>query len=265
MHAVSEDDLRRALAEQRFVLFYQPQYAADGATMLGVEALVRLRAPDGHLIPPQRFIPVAEGTGFIKELGLWVLQQACTDALAWPSLTVAVNVSPVQFQDARFVETVEMVLCGTALPHQRLEIEITESAYFEDIEAADIHVRRLRAMGVKVALDDFGTGYASLTYLHRLALDKLKIDKSFVAKVDRIDCAAIVQAITAIGRALGLKILAEGVETPEQHKFLRVSGCHMLQGFLFSVPLPAEAITAMLAVPAAAAPKLPPMPVPKAS
>jgi EAL domain-containing protein (putative c-di-GMP-specific phosphodiesterase class I) len=244
---ISATELREAIAEGRFVLLYQPQVTPDGATIAAVEALVRLRDRAGKLVGPDRFIPLAEKSGQILALGKWVLRRACEDAVKWSNLTVSVNVSPMQFRDAGFVDFVANTVRQSGLPFSRLELEITESAYFDDINAAEVEIRRLRDLGIGIALDDFGTGYASLTYLRRLALTKIKIDRSFVNDVGRIDCAAIIQAVCAMSRAMGLKITAEGVETPEQARFLKAAGCHYMQGYLFSLPVSATEIAAKLA------------------
>jgi EAL domain-containing protein (putative c-di-GMP-specific phosphodiesterase class I) len=188
----------------------------------------------------------------IRDLGAWVLRQACRDGLAWPSLVVGVNVSPIQFRDPDFCSTVRGIADAAGMPLERLELEVTEGAYFDDVERALVELKRLRALGVQIALDDFGTGYASLTYLRRLPFTKVKIDKSFVDECQSVGAAAIIHAVIAMSRALGLKVTAEGVETEEQRRFLRAAGCHYLQGYLFARPLPAREITARLAAPQSA-------------
>jgi EAL domain-containing protein (putative c-di-GMP-specific phosphodiesterase class I) len=244
---ITTAELGQAMSEGRFVVLYQPQFTPDGAAMAAVEALVRLRDQSGRLVPPDRFIPMAEKSGQILTLGKLVLRRACEDAVKWDGLTVSVNVSPMQFRDSGFVDFVAATVRETGLPFSRLELEITESAYFDDIDAAAIEVARLRDLGIRIALDDFGTGYASLTYIRRLALSKIKIDKSFVAEIDRIDCAAIIHAICAMSRAMGLKVTAEGVETQDQLRFMKAAGCHYIQGYLFSLPVSATEISAKLA------------------
>lgn len=244
--AITTEDLKEAILKDRLLLHYQPQFTPDGAGIQCVEALVRWQDPERGLIPPRLFIPLAEKTGLVAELGSWVLRRACRDGIAWPGISVAVNVSPLQFRDPGFVDFVRATADSAGLPFSRLEIEITEGAYFDDIERAQNELRRLRALGISLALDDFGTGYASLTYLRRLPFTKIKIDKSFVDECQTVGSAAIIHAVIALSRALGLKVTAEGVETPEQQRFLRAAGCHYLQGFLFSKPVPAAQIAPLL-------------------
>lgn len=244
---ITANELRSAIDTGQLFLAYQPQMLADGSSMVGVEALVRWQHPVHGVIPPVQFIPLAEKSGLIKDLGAWVLRRACRDGVTWPSLSVGVNVSPFQFRDPELTAFVRSVADTAGMPLNRLEIEITEGAYFDDIDRALVELRRLRALGVSIALDDFGTGYASLTYLRRLPFTKVKIDKSFVDECQSIGAAAIIHAVVAMSRALGLKVTAEGVETDEQWRFLRAAGCHYLQGYLFSRPVPAEEITARLA------------------
>ena len=234
------------LAAGEFHLVYQPQMFADGSRMAAVEALVRWDHPTRGPVGPGDFTELAERTGAIVELGAFVLKQACLDALNWPGISVAVNISAVQLHDPDFARTVEAVIGETGLPFNRVELEIVESALIENFDIAIASLNHLRALGVRIALDDFGTGFSSLTYLRKLPLDKLKIDKSFVDGTGMVQSAAIIQAVVALARALGMKVTAEGVETEEQHRFLRACGCHYLQGYLFSKPLPASAITAKL-------------------
>jgi len=175
-----------------------------------------------------------------------VLKHACQEALRWPGLTLSVNISPTQFQKARFVERLVECVRETGFPLARLELEIVETTFFEDPGSAEAQLRHLRSFGIGLALDDFGIGYSSLSYLRRMPFTKLKIDKSFIDDVAMMHSAAIVHAVIALGRALGLKVTAEGVETAEQHKFLRTAGCHYLQGYLFSKPVPPAEIDALL-------------------
>jgi EAL domain-containing protein (putative c-di-GMP-specific phosphodiesterase class I) len=230
------------IRRNEFFLEYQPQLMADGSRMVAVEALLRWTRPDSASSVTE-IIRTAETNGAIRELGAFVLREACRQATAWPQIKVAVNVSAVQLRERDFARSVEAIIRETGLPPQRLELEIVESALIEDFEHAKRQIAELRSLGMTVALDDFGTGYSSLTYLLELPLDKLKIDRSIVAGVDKVQSAAIVQAVVALARALGLKVTAEGVETEQQHRFLRACGCHYLQGFLFSRPMAAEAIT----------------------
>lgn len=242
VHTEIVDGLRRG----EFYVLYQPFFASDGTRMAGVEALLRWNHPS-RKIGPGEFIKAAEQSEVILDLGRFVLKQACRDAVQWPALTLAVNVSAAQLLEPHFVETAQAIVQEAGLPFNRLELEIVESSFIDDFEVADQALVRLRSLGIRIALDDFGTGYSSLTYLRRLTLDKIKIDQSFVAGVDMVQSAAIVQAIVALGRALGFKITAEGVETLEQHRFLRACGCHYLQGFLFSKPVAAAIIGEKLA------------------
>jgi EAL domain-containing protein (putative c-di-GMP-specific phosphodiesterase class I) len=239
------NEIIKGLERGEFYVLYQPFLTNDGARIAGVEALLRWNRP-GLKTGPGEFIKVAEQTGAIHELGLFVLRQACRDALQWPALSVAVNISAPQLLDPLFVKTVQTIVQESGLPFARLELEIVESAFIEDFEIAEQAISRLRKLGIRIALDDFGTGYSSLTYLRRLPLDKIKIDQSFVAGVDTVGSAAIVQAVVALGRALGLKITAEGVETQDQYRFLRACGVQYMQGYLFSCPVAAAAISECL-------------------
>ena len=188
--------------------------------------------------------------GLIIELGEWVLRRACLDGKAWPGITVAVNVSPLQFRRADFVDVVERILAETGFDPTRLELEVTESTLLGNVDTAELAMFRLKALGVRLALDDFGTGYSSLLYLRRFPFDKLKIDRSFVHSIERAaDAAAIVHAVVSLGRGLGMKVTAEGVETAEQHLFLRAAGVHSMQGYRFGRPGPAADISARLAAP----------------
>lgn len=243
---LAAETLGDALERGEFMVHYQPQVAAESAAIVSVEALVRWNHPDRGLVGPGAFVPLAEKSGIIDDLGAWILARACQDAARWPTIAVGVNVSPRQFARADFVDRVAETAAAAGLPFSRLEIEITESAYFDEPDRAEQEIRRLRALGIKLALDDFGTGYASLALLKRLPFDKLKIDKSFVDDVGSTSGAAIVHAIVALARALGLKITAEGVSTREQQRFLRAAGCHYLQGFLFSKAVPPDEIERML-------------------
>jgi EAL domain-containing protein (putative c-di-GMP-specific phosphodiesterase class I) len=234
------------IRNSEFHLLYQPLVTADGARLVAVEALLRWTTASGA-IPLEEFLGIAEASGTINELGAFALRQACLDALDWPQIRVAVNVSAVQLRAQNFSETVETIVGETGLPFERLELEIVESALIGDFEHAERQLANLRRLGIKIALDDFGTGYSSLTYLLKLPLDTLKIDGSIVAGVDKVQSAAIVHAIVAMARAIGLKVTAECVETEEQHRFLRACGCHSLQGYLFSRPVSASVISEKLA------------------
>jgi EAL domain-containing protein (putative c-di-GMP-specific phosphodiesterase class I)/CheY-like chemotaxis protein/HPt (histidine-containing phosphotransfer) domain-containing protein len=231
-----EKDLYSAIERGELDVEYQPFVDRAGRQVLGVEALVRWRK-DGDNIPPSTFVPIAERTGFIEEIGKWVLRRACADALAWPRLTVAVNISPIQFRRPELADEVERILSESAIEPDRVELEITETAML-DAEVAVLNtIDQLHRLGVTFALDDFGTGYSSLTSLRRFQIDKIKIDRSFVANIGLAIDATIVHAIVSIGRALGLKVVAEGVETVEQQKFVTAAGVHAMQGYLFARPM----------------------------
>jgi diguanylate cyclase (GGDEF)-like protein len=247
-----EHDLRLAIEEDGLALQYQPIVNSSGEKILGVEALCRWVHPERGNIEPAKFIPIAEHSGLIIELGEWVLRRACIDAKDWPDITVAVNVSPLQFRRLDFVDVVERIIAETDLDPNRLELELTESTLLGNVETAEIAMHRLKALGVKLALDDFGTGYSSLAYLRRFPFDKLKIDRSFVRSIERApDAAAIVHAIVGLGRGLGMKVTAEGVETAEQQLFLRAAGVHCMQGYRFGKPGSPTLISARLAAPGA--------------
>jgi diguanylate cyclase (GGDEF)-like protein len=247
-----ETDLRLAIETDALQLLYQPLVNPSGEVVIGVEALRRWQHPQRGNIPPGEFIPVAEHSGLIIELGEWVLRRACTDGKAWPKLTVAVNVSPLQFRRTDFVDMVERILAETQFDPARLEIEVTESTLIGNVEGAEAAMRRLKAMGVRLALDDFGTGYSSLLYLRRFPFDKLKIDSSFVRSIETAaDAAAIVHAVVSLGRGLGMKVTAEGVETADQQLFLRAAGVHSMQGYRFGKAVSAAEISARLQSPAA--------------
>ena len=226
-----EQDLREAIELDDLKVLYQPIVNASGEQVVGVEALARWTHPTRGLISPAEFIPIAEHSGLIIELGERVLRRACLDGKAWPGITVAVNVSPLQFRQLDFVDVVERILTETGFDPTRLELELTESTLLGNVESAEAAMRRLKALGVRLALDDFGTGYSSLLYLRRFPFDKLKIDRSFVLSIEKAaDAAAIVHAIVSLGRGLGMKVTAEGVETAEQHLFLRAAGVHLHAG-----------------------------------
>ena len=201
------------------------------------------------MISPAVFIPVAEDTGLINELGDWVMQTACTEAAAWPShVRLAVNVSPVQLKSPTLALRITSVLAASGLPPHRLEIEITEAVLIHDDESALAILHQLRAIGVRIALDDFGTGFSSLSYLKRFPFDKIKIDRCFVSDIEVDGSAAIVQAVVNIAAARNMTTTAEGVETEEQREILRRLGCTQMQGYLFSAPKPASQLRAVLGI-----------------
>lgn len=243
-----EEDLRRAIENDELMLHYQPQVSIDGATIVGVEALVRWNHPEHGMVPPAEFIGIAEERGLIVPLSEWVLRQACKEAKRWDGIRLAVNVSPIQFRHKDFVANVIRALDETGFDPTRLELELTEGVVVDDADAAEAAMMDLRAHGVGLALDDFGTGYSSLIYLRRFAFDKIKIDRSFLEYMETTgESAILVHSIAHLGRALGLRVCAEGVETAEQHRFLQAIGCHELQGFLFSKGVTAAEIDALLA------------------
>ncbi|MEA2981585.1 MAG: hypothetical protein QOF09_3408 [Alphaproteobacteria bacterium] len=243
-----ELDLRRALAANEFELYYQPIIDLASREVAGFEALVRWNHRDRGLISPINFIPVTEDIGLIVPLGEWVLKEACTEAAKWPGkLTVAVNLSPVQFRNQTLALSVVNALNISGFDARRLELEITESIMLQEDRLATQTLHQIRALGVKIAMDDFGTGYSSLSYLRSFPFDKIKIDRSFIQELGKKDdCAAIVSAVTRLGSDLGMVTTAEGVETEHQLKILSIEGCTQVQGYLFSPPIPAQQIPRLL-------------------
>jgi diguanylate cyclase (GGDEF)-like protein len=238
-----EFDLQQAVHRNEFEVYYQPLVKIEDHEVIGFEALLRWQHPDRGMIPPAEFIPVAEELGVIVPLGEWVLRRACADAAGWPEpLAVAVNLSPVQFNDPDLASAVVRALDASGLPARRLVLEITESVLLQQSQHAVATLHRIRKLGVPISLDDFGTGYSSLSYLQSFPFDKIKIDQSFVRDVcRRRDCATIVRAVASLGLSLGMTTTAEGVETFEQLEQLKAMGCTEAQGFLFGVPMPAGA------------------------
>jgi diguanylate cyclase (GGDEF)-like protein len=248
LRKIVEDDLRSAIERDELELRYQPQFSPDGRKILGVEALVRWNHPKRGMISPSDFVPIAEERGLISPLGEWVLRRASRDGRRWTSISVAVNVSPVQFRHKDFVQTVAKIIEDEGMDPARLELELTEGVIVDDADAAEHAMVELRSLGVRMALDDFGTGYSSLIYLRRFAFDKIKIDRSFLESMETTgESAILVHSAVHLGRALGLTVTAEGVETEEQQRFLQAVGCHQLQGYLLCEPVSAEAIDALLA------------------
>jgi diguanylate cyclase (GGDEF)-like protein len=238
-----ERDLRAAIHENQFSLFYQPQL--DRGLLTGAEALIRWKHPTRGLVTPQDFVPLAEETGLIFSLGNWVLETACLQIAAWAArkagehLSIAVNVSSREFRQPKFVDHVLAALERTGANPRNLQIELSESMFGENVEDVITRMNKLKTHGVRFSLEDFGTGYSSMTYLKRLPLDQIKIDRTFVSEIlkDPIS-GAVAQAIISFGKAMGLSVIAEGVETEEQRAFLAKLGCHSFQGYLFSHPLP---------------------------
>ena len=243
-----ESDLRRGVEMQEFELHYQPLVDLCSGQVSALEALIRWRHPERGLVSPDDFIPLAEATGLIGPIGAWVLHRACADAAGWPrDLKVAVNVSPAQFKGPGLVAAVLDALAASALAPERLELEITETAFLADTDATLAVLHKLRTTGVRIAMDDFGTGYSSLGYLRSFPFDKIKIDRCFIKDIETsVDCKAIVHAVTGLGSNLGIAITAEGVETIAQLNQLRADGCDQVQGFLFSRPVPARDVAALL-------------------
>ncbi len=249
------NDLHRAVERQELAAFFQPQVRAQDGALQGFEALMRWRHPTLGLVSPAHFIPIAEDNGQIVSMGAWMLQQACQQAMAWQAqrgpnaspLRVAVNVSLRQFGDPHLMRHVQQALEMSGLPPEQLELEITEGTAMLDLHHTLELLRRFKAMGLQLAIDDFGTGYSSLAYLKRFPLDVLKIDQSFVRQIctDRDD-QAIAGAILSLAHSLGLTVIAEGVETPEQHALLQQMGCEEIQGYLHGKPMPAEVVPAWL-------------------
>lgn len=235
-HAL-EHDLRDALEADQFHLVFQPQVRLDTTKLTGFEALLRWKHPTRGFVSPTEFIPIAEENGLIVPIGEWVLRTACSAAALWPDLTIAVNLSPVQFRARGLVAMVTSALAGAGLPPQRLELEVTETALLDDSEATIGILHQLRALGVRVSLDDFGVGYSSLSYLRKFPFDRIKIDRSFVGTLGHSpESAAIVRTIASLGSVLGVETTAEGVETVEQLDFVRECGCTAVQGYYFGKP-----------------------------
>jgi diguanylate cyclase (GGDEF)-like protein len=244
-----EMDLRRAVAEGQFELFFQPLFDLETNRISAFEALLRWHHPQRGLVSPNDFIPLAEETGLIIPIGAWVIQEACRQATRWPEdVRVAVNISSVQFGKAGLSEQLLQALAASGLDPKRLEVEITESIFLESTDTILSVLHSLRAIGVRIALDDFGTGYSSLSYLQSFPFDKIKIDRSFIEQLlSRSGSTAIVRAITSLARALGMETTAEGVENSAQLEELRLQGCSSVQGYLFSQPVDATSVLRMLA------------------
>jgi hypothetical protein len=251
-----ERDIRRALDQRQFRLYYQPQWTIDRSCLTGWEALLRWEHPERGLVTPDQFIPVAEEIGVIAELGAFVLHEACAEAVRWQreglgQFGISVNLSVRQFDMGDLVEFVEQGLRSSGLAPELLELEITESVMLQTPELTLKLLHRLRRGGVRVAIDDFGTGYSSLSYLSKLPIDRLKIDRTFVASsLMEVNSAVIIEAVISLARSLGMSTIAEGVETEAQRRFLRQQGCQEIQGYLLARPMPAAAIEAYIRTPA---------------
>jgi diguanylate cyclase (GGDEF)-like protein len=247
-----QNDLRRALDRNEFVLHYQPKFSLGNASMTGLEALLRWQRADGQLVSPAEFVPVLEDTGLIIPVGDWIIDATCAQIRAWKdaglqALPVAVNLSVKQFLSHDIAEVIEQTLQKHELEADLFEVEITESDAMENQDEVIATLQRLRERGIRVAVDDFGTGYSSLGYLKRLPLDSLKLDRSFVTGLPTdSDDVSIARAVIAMAHSLGLKVVAEGVETQDQREFLAQQGCDQMQGFLLSRPVSAEACASLL-------------------
>ena len=243
-----EVDLRRALALKQFALVYQPQFDLASNAIVGFEALIRWHHPTRGLVSPGEFIPLAEEIGVINAIGEWVLRTACKQAAAWPrAVTIAVNLSRVQFRGGKLLDTVVSALAQSQLPPARLELEITEGALLDNTDGILSVLNRLRALGVAVSMDDFGTGYSSLGYLQKFPFDKIKIDRGFIGDIDvHTDRQAIIRAVNSLAATLGMKTVAEGVETEAELACIRAQGCDEVQGYLTGRPMPAEAAATLL-------------------
>ncbi|WP_137136065.1 EAL domain-containing protein [Rhizobium sp. FKY42] len=244
-----EQELREALVKDEFTVHYQPQFDAKTGRLKGFEALVRWHSRTGKLIPPDVFIPLSEEIGLINELGEWVMRRACQDAAQWPEpVTIAVNVSPVQFHGGRLTQIVRDILKETGLDPCRLEIEVTESVTIADISSTRHVLDELRELGISISLDDFGTGYSSLSQLRNFPFSKIKIDRGFINDLGKTDDSlAIIRAVASLCGALGLVSVAEGVETDEQLQILKDEHCDIIQGYLTGRPMNLEATLALLA------------------
>jgi diguanylate cyclase (GGDEF)-like protein len=247
-----QNQLHRALGRQELSLFYQPQHDLKDDRMIGVEALLRWTARDLGVVNPGEFIPVAEESGLIVEIGTWVLKEACRQCRRWYDdghlLRVAVNVSAWQFARPDFVETVQHVLHETGIPAELLELELTETVLMQESGGARADLERLSQIGVQVSVDDFGTGYSSLAYLQLLPIHSLKIDLSFVRSIpENENVPPLITAITAVARGLNINVIAEGVERQYQARVLRRAGCDRVQGYLYGRPVPADELTRLLA------------------
>jgi EAL domain-containing protein (putative c-di-GMP-specific phosphodiesterase class I) len=241
-------DLRKAFMYEEFEMYYQPLVNLQTNEITAFESLLRWNHPTRGLVSPGDFIPIAEETGLIVQLGEWVLRTACKEAIKWPEhIKIAVNLSPVQLKDRKLLDVVKSAIADSGLAASRLQLEITESILMQNTFATLAMLHELRKLGVQIAMDDFGTGYSSLSYLRSFPFDKIKIDRSFIRELGKEnDCVAIIRAVIRLGKSLGMITTAEGVETQEQLDILRTEGCTQVQGYLFSQPKPVAEIPAML-------------------
>lgn len=243
-----EIDFRKAIAVGEFELFYQPLINLELGNISGFEALLRWNHPKRGIVSPEAFIPLAEDTGLIIQLGEWVLRQACAEAAKWPNdVKVAINLSPVQFRSKNLVSIVISAIAAAGIASNRVELEITEAILLQNNETTLTTLHQLRDLGVRISMDDFGTGYSSLSYLRSFPFDKIKIDQSFVQGLGRSkDAIAIIHAVSGLGTSLGMTTTVEGVETKEQLDLVRAEGCTEVQGYLFSKPQPASEVPRLL-------------------
>jgi diguanylate cyclase (GGDEF)-like protein len=242
-------DIRQAVERNELRVHYQPIVELGTGAIRSIEALVRWEHPERGLLLPASFISIAEKTGVIVDIGAWVIEQACADLQTWqqqrPDLTVSVNLSGRQLQDPGLVDHVRDVLRSTGIAPGSLIVEVTETILVTD-PSAEAHLRKLKALGVRLAIDDFGTGYASISYLRRFAVDILKIDREFTSDIASTDGAALMAGIVQLGRSLRLETIAEGIEEPDQRRLIAAAGCDLGQGFLFARPMPAADVAAIL-------------------
>jgi diguanylate cyclase (GGDEF)-like protein len=243
-----EIDLRKAITEGEFELYFQPLVNLESQAISSFEALIRWNHPKRGIVLPKDFVPLAEVTGLIVPIGEWVLRRACQEAVGWPNeVRVAVNLSPVQFRTPGLVETVVNALAHSGLSSDRLQLEITESVLLLNNDSTLDTLHRLRALGVRISMDDFGTGYSSLSYLRSFPFDKIKIDRSFVQGLEsNKEARAIIRAVVRLGSSLGMTTTVEGIETQEELDHMKREGCTEAQGFYFSKPCPAKEVPALL-------------------
>jgi EAL domain-containing protein (putative c-di-GMP-specific phosphodiesterase class I) len=243
-----ELDLRKALINGEFELYYQPLVNLENQEIAGFEALIRWNHPVRGLVAPIEFIPLAEETALIVPIGEWVLRQACAEAVQWPGeISIAVNLSPIQFKMRNLTQMVMSALAQSGLPAHRLELEITESALLVESESTLQTLHQMRDIGVRISMDDFGTGYSSLSYLRSFPFDKIKIDRSFVHNLaSNEDSKAIIRCVASLGSSLGMTTTAEGIETEEELEYLKREGCTQAQGYFLGKPKPAREVLKLL-------------------